>query len=62
MVSAGDDDDFSFFDFVNQAIRAVDPPRPKTREIVFERLGFPDSGERIFRDVERQFFDFAVLR
>src|SRR6478735_8559058 len=42
------DDQSAARGLVNETVFVIDALRPPTREIVFQRLGFPDSSKRIF--------------
>ena len=65
MVAAGNDNDIVRFDRVNQAMLAVDAPRPRPGQITPERFGFADPLERRSQNLPNQEVDapdqFAVM-
>ena len=65
MVAAGNDNDIVRFDRVNQAMLAVDAPRPRPGQITLERFGFADPLERRSQNLPNQEVDardqFAVM-
>src|ERR1700689_5109419 len=57
VVAGREDDDLCFGNDVDEAVLVVDPPGPCPRQVVLERLGLADSGERISPDVLDQLVD-----
>jgi len=47
MVATGQDPDFVFFDFIDQAVFPIDAPGPAAGKLMFERLGFASAVERV---------------
>src|SRR5262245_51837524 len=50
VVPGREDDDLCFGDDVHQSVLVVDPPGPRPGQVVLERLGLADAGERISPD------------
>ena len=57
VVAGREDDDLCFGDEVDEAVLVIDPPGPCPGQVVLERLGLADSGERISPDVLDQLVD-----
>src|ERR1035441_1300890 len=57
VVAGREDDDLCFSNDVDEAVLVVDPPGPCPGQVVLERLGLADAGERIPPDVLDQLID-----
>lgn len=57
MVAAGKDSDFIFLHFVNQTMLFVNPARPATGQLMFQRFRLTGSLKRIYLNLFDQLHD-----
>jgi hypothetical protein len=57
VVARREDDDLFVSDDLNKAIVIIDPPRPRSGQMAFQRLWFADPLERVAKDVLNELID-----